>query len=99
LYQVPSLSVLRPLPVGLLGRTTTSMERMRSVFLLCSSCRACRDAQLNSSEPQNNILRGSDFLTAVLYAARHNRGLAGVRESARVRPKRSILAEMKVKGV
>ncbi len=75
------------------------MERISSGFRLCSSCRALRDAQLNESEPQYSILRGSDFFVAVLYADRHSRGLAGVRESARERPKRSILIEIRVKGV
>jgi hypothetical protein len=63
---LPSDITLFPLPVGLLGLTTTSMERIRSVLRLCSSCRACKDSQLNLSEPQNRILRGSDALAGVL---------------------------------
>lgn len=34
------------------------MDSMREGLRLCSACRACRDAALNSSEPQNRILKG-----------------------------------------
>lgn len=76
---LPSLITLYPLPVGLLGLTTTSIDRMRSTFRLCSSCRACRDSQLNLSEPQNSILKGSDVLEVVLYDEHHGAGRVGVR--------------------
>jgi len=64
---LPSLITLYPLPVGLLGLTTTSMDCMSLELVLYSWCRALKDEQLNSSEPQKRIRRGSDFLEPVLY--------------------------------
>lgn len=60
--------VVLPRPVRLAGRTTTLRDAMRPgasaaagrFFWLCISlCNACRDAQLNASEPQNRIRSGS----------------------------------------
>lgn len=83
---LPSFITLFPLPVGLLGRTTTSMDWMRSAFRLCSSCSACKDAQLNLSEPQKRIRRGSDLLGIVLYGLRNDdTRLTAVRTKNRVR--------------
>lgn len=98
LDDVPSLNTLSPLPEGLLGLTTTSMDWMRSPFRCCSSRRACRDVQLNWSEPQKRILRGSDLFEAVLYDSRHGTDLMGVRSEDRASRVRSISIEIVVEG-
>lgn len=54
----------RPLPVRLPGFTTTSIDLMRLGLARCSTRSALNEAQLNSSEPQNKMRSGSDFLAA-----------------------------------
>lgn len=58
--QLPSLMSFKPLPVGFPGRWTTSIDStsFSSVSACLASSRARSDAMLNSSDPQNNILRG-----------------------------------------
>lgn len=49
-----------PLPVFLPGRTRTSIEAIPFGSDLFSATNDRRDSQLNSSEPQNKILRGAE---------------------------------------
>ena len=51
-----------PLPVFLPGRTRTSIEAIPFGSDLFSATKERRDSQLNSSEPQNKILRGAETL-------------------------------------
>ncbi len=74
LGHVHSPCVLFPRPCGLLVRTRTSMDSIRWGLRCCSSCKALRDAQLNLSDPQKRILKGSgryEGRHVVLYA-RHS---------------------------
>lgn len=61
--------ILFPLPVRLPGRTTTSMDWMSAGLRTCSWCSASREAQLNSSEPQNRMRRGSDFFAFLSFTS------------------------------
>lgn len=92
--RLPSLRTLYPRPVGLLGRTSTSMDRIRSAFRWCSSCSARNEKQLNSSEPQNRILNGSEALEAVLYGAR--RGIHVLRSRTGRVSRRSAILQLTV---
>lgn len=55
-----------PLPDFLSGRIRTSMEAIPSGSAFRSATKARRDSQLNSSEPQNKILRGFEVFGVLL---------------------------------
>ena len=55
----PSRRTLRPRPVGLGFLHRTCRDEITFGFALCSACKACSEAALNSSEPQNRIRKGS----------------------------------------